>query len=150
MKRDNAKLVVFNRSGHTIYLGQQRRISGYRTPDDPPLPSADLDIPDDTPALDIVRAVDTVDGFRMVIRGPMVDVDLPTGEIAYCPTPSPIMAGAMMGDNGNAFGQLLALQAVTEKPGPLDSVCIAEYLERWREAGARIGRYLSGKITWEG
>ena len=148
--KDHAKLVVFNRSGHTIYLGNHRKLSGYRTPDEPPTPSAELAIPDGTPALDIVHAVDTVDGFRMVIQGPMVDVDLLDGEISRCPTPSPLMAGAMASDNDNAFGQLLALQAVTEKPGPLDSICTVEYIERWRQAGARIGCYRNGKIDWEG
>ena len=146
----SAKLVQFGRGGDTVYYGDGSTGTGYGNPDRPH--AADLSrhtIPDGTPAIDVRAAVETDEGMRWAIRGPMVDVDLSAGAVAPCPEPSPIFAVAVA---DNQFGTLLsdqrASRASGESRGPLDSVSIREYLAGWRDHGARIGCYRDGQIVW--
>jgi len=104
------------------------------------------------PAIDKREAVDTPEGFKWVYQGPMVDVDLPDGEVDQCPEPNPIMALAMM-EGQNEFGTMLVLQKSSrlakEPRGPLDSVSISEYIEGWRAHGAKIGKFTNGKYVFD-
>ena len=147
-----AKLVCFGRAGETVHCGGGVTISGYGSPDNPHAaePGDGLVIPDGTPAVDKQDAVETSEGFSWVFRSPMVDVDLPDGGYAPCPTPSAIFAEAV---SGNSFGGLLAAQSASrlsdESRGPLDFVSVSEYVDGWRIAGARIGKYADGQIVWD-
>lgn len=156
MRIRTAKLVTFGDGGDMVYLGGGSTCSGYGSPERPhaAAPGDDKAFPDGTPAIDKRPALATDAGYRLVFRGPMVDVDLPTGEVDRCPQPSDIMAVAMMTDPGNEFGALLGLQAASrarkDAVGPLDSADILTYVEMWRAVGARIGSYKGGVIVWEG
>lgn len=110
---------------------------------------------DGIPVIDKRAAVETLEGGAWVFRGPMVDVSLKDGDVDASPMPSEIMAGALA---ETAFGGLLAEHVearVQQKPrSGLDSVSIAEYVQGWREHGARIGRAFrnadgTGTIIWE-
>lgn len=151
MKASIARLVTFGRGGDTVYCNDSR-ISGYGRPDSPHAaePSARLVIPDGTPALDLHPALDTTEGFKWAFQGPMVDANLPENAHTDCPSPSPMFAAAVA---GNEFGTLLALQECSRhtrpnQPGPLDSVSIAEYVRGWKDHGARVGEYQAGRIVW--
>jgi hypothetical protein len=151
MTTNIAKLVCFGRGGDSVEYGKRCHGSGYGTPERPH--AADpktCTIPDGTIAIDKRTAIETPAGYAWVFNGPMVNVDLQDGDCSECPEPSPIFAGAVA---GNEYGSLLTLQAAhktaKKTPGPLDFVSIAEYVEGWRAVGARIGRYVAGKIVWE-
>jgi hypothetical protein len=88
-------------------------------------------------------------GFNWAFSGPMVNVDLKDGEIDACPELSEIFASAV---SNNQFGTMLAVHKATkvkQKRGALDKVSIKEYVDGWRDHGARIGRYRGGNIIWE-
>lgn len=147
-----AKLVTFGEGGDTVYYGRGCTGTGYGNPENPHAarPSADCIIPDGTPAIDKRPAIATDDGYRWVFRGPMVNVDLDDGGYDPCPQPSALFAGAMA-EGGGSYGTMLALQACSransEPRGPLDSVSIREYVDGWRDHGARIGHYENGQIV---
>jgi hypothetical protein len=138
------KLVTFGRSGDTAYCTRDKwgksTITGYGRPDRPHAGESNATHPieDGTPALDLLPAIETAAGFKWAFCGPMVDVDLPDGQVEKCPEPSPMFAAAV---SGNQFGTLLAVHATTkdQKAGALDSVCIREYIEGWTARGARLG-----------
>lgn len=158
MSRKVAKLVCFGRGGHTIDFGRYEwapghtatcTLSGYCSPDKPPQSNWEDVIPDGCPVVDKLPAIETAAGYAWVFKGPMVDVDLLDGDCSECPQPSELFAGAMA---GNSYGSLLAVHEITrqtQKRGALDHVSIREYIDGWREHGARIGRYESGRIVWE-
>lgn len=152
MENRTAKLVTFGRGGDTVYYSRNCHSTGYGNPDNPHAADpANHDIPDGTPVIDKRPAVETTEGFRWVVRGPMVDVDLEDGAVDRLPEPSPVMQAAM---SGNSYGALLTIHAAhkiirKDEPGPLDSVSIREYIEGWRKVGARIGAYQNGMIVWE-
>jgi len=153
MKQNIAKLVCFGDGGDTVHYGRGHTCGGHGTPERPhAAKTSDTTlIPDGCPVIDKRPAVATKEGFSWVFKGPMVNVDLDENEIEHCPVPNELFAGAMA--SSNSFGTLLALQAVNgfnkPKAGPLDSVCISEYIQGWREHGARIGHYQDGEIVWE-
>ncbi len=147
-----AKLVEFGRGGDSVEYGGGCSGSGYGTPENPHAAQPDNDciIPDGTPAIDKRAAIDTPEGYSWVFKGPMVDVNLPEGGREDCPQPSALFASAVA---GNDYGKLLALQVVhrhkADTPGPLDYVCLSEYVEGWRNHGARIGHYRDDQIVWD-
>lgn len=156
MTRYIAKLVCFGRGGHSIDFGRidhgsyssTSRLSGYCSPDNPPVSRDDCEIPDGTPVIDKLPAIETEAGYAWVFKGPMVDVDLVDGDCDECPQPSALFATAVA---ENAYGGLLAVHAVGRlagKRGALDSVSLREYIEGWREHGGRIGEYQGGRIIW--
>lgn len=150
MKHDIAKLVRFGRGGDTVYFGGGSRSEGYGSPERPHAATVRPDrlIPDGTPVVDVRAAVVTPEGFQWVFRGPMLNPDLPDGEVSELGDPG-IMAAALA---GSQYGDLLAIHVTDKKPGtagPLDYVGIAQYVKGWREHGARIGHYLNGTIQWE-
>lgn len=153
MSRRTAKLVTFGNGGDTVYFSAYCKCQGYGSPERPHAAqlSEDCIIPDGTPAIDKRAAVETDDGFRWAFQGPMVNVDLPENVVDCCPMPSPVFAAAMAETPG--FGSMLASQFVhgfgQETAGPLDSVSIGEYVNGWRDHGARIGYYKNGVIVWE-
>ena len=155
MKQGKAMLVEFGKGGDTVYFAAERganfscysTATGYGTPEQP---HAAHDIPDGVPAIDVRAAVETEAGFEWAFKGPIVNVDLPDGACEECPKPSPTFAMAVA---KNGFGRALALQAASKKrrptePGPLDRVSVAEYVQGWREHGARVGTYSGGRIVW--
>lgn len=148
MKERVAKLVTFGRGGDCVYYGRYWRSMGYGSPERPH--AADTDIPDGVVAIDQRAAIETRDdAYDWAFQGPMVDVDLPEGQVDPC-EPSGIMIDAMKSDSGNQFGQLLKLHEMNNtQPGPLDHVSIKQYVDGWRLVGARIGFYKNGKIIWE-
>lgn len=151
------KLVTFGRGGDTAYCASESfcgttsrsTIKGYGRPDRPHAGESceRHPIADGTPALDLLPAIETDAGFRWAISGPMVNVDLPDGDIERCPAPDPLFAAAVA---GNEFGSLLAVHAATKsaRAGALDSVSIAEYVREWVKLGARLGEYRGGRIVW--
>ena len=151
MEKRIAKLVEFGRGGDIVHYDENCHGSGYGDPEHPHAAKIDegLEIPDETIAIDKRDAAETPVGFKWVFSGPMVNVDLPDGECEACPAPSNIMASAMI---GNQFGTMIAVHAtskVKQKRGSLDKVSIKEYVDGWRNHGARIGRYRGGNIIWE-
>lgn len=154
MKSPTVKLVTFGRGGDTCYCGKGSTISGYGSPDRPHAGDATRhDIPDGTPALDLHPALESDEGIRWAICGPMVNVDLADDEIDRCPDPSEIFASAMVeaSRDGNPYAGMLATHQVTkrrQRAGSLDSVSRSEYIAGWLERGARLGRYEGGRIVW--
>jgi hypothetical protein len=150
MKKRIAKLVCFGAGGDSVEYGGGCHGSGYGSPERPHAAQIgdDLEIPDGTYAIDKRAAVETPEGYSWVFKGPMVNVDLPDGEVDRCPKPDPLFAAAV---SGNEYGSLLAVHQATkrQRAGALDSVSIAEYVQGWREHGARIGRYQNSQIVWE-
>lgn len=149
---DTIKLVTFGRGGDTAYCTGNATISGYGRPDRPHAGESceRHPIEDGTPALDLLPALETDEGFRHALRGPMVDVNLADDEVDRCPDPSPIFAAAV---SGNQFGTLLAMQSVAKAaapaaPGPLDSVSRSAFIAGWLAVGARLGHYQNGRIVW--
>lgn len=158
---DKLRLVTFGIGGHTEYY-DTHTIHGYERPNTVLKPYhwwADPEnkisyhiqpgTADGVPVINTRNAVETKEGFKMAINGPMVDVTLPDGEIDQCPEPSPVFAGAV---SGNQFGTLLKLQEKSRAKseiGPLDSVSIAEYARRWKEVGAQVGVIKGDKIVWD-
>ncbi len=149
------KLVTFGRGGDTAYCAKDEwgssTISGYGRPDRPHAGESTKERPidDGTPVLDLLPALETKEGYRWAVMGPMVNVNLPDGEIDRCPQPSSIFRNAVA---GNAFGTLLATHAATatkQKAGALDCVSVSEYIAEWVKLGARKGVYQDGKIVWE-
>ena len=127
METSIAKLVKSGRGCDTVYLGKGHTISGYGSPERPHAgetgkANGNLIIPDGTPAIDVRAAVETDDGYRWVFKGPMVDVDLPDG----------------------------GCSGYSKAPGAMDYVSTREYVEGWRQHGARIGHYSGGRIVWDG
>ena len=152
MKEEVPKLATFGRGGDTLYMTGNCTCSGYGSPERPHA-AEDCErhrIPEGMPAINLLPAIQTDEGFRWAIRGPMVDVNLDDGEVDECPTPSPMLAGAVA---DNQYGTLLAMQEVSrhkkEKRGPLDQVSISEFIQGWREHGAIIGRFENGCYVWE-
>lgn len=147
-KKETIKLVVYSQSGDRAYCTGQTTCSGYGTPEKPHATEGHC-IPDGTPVVDNRAAVDTDIGFGWVFAGPMLDVDLPDGVVNACPMPSLEMAAGLQG----AFGTLAALHTAArlEKApaGPLDMVCVSEYVKGWKEHGARVGHYQNNAIVWE-
>jgi len=147
-EKAQAKLIIFAQRGDRVYCGGSTTISGYGTPEKPHA-AAGLVIPDGCPVIDNRATVDTPEGFGWVFSGPMLDVDLPDGAVNACPMPSETMRAGLQG----AFSTLATLQTVaiaTHQPrGPLDFVGIAEYVQGWKEHGARVGHYQNGHIVWE-
>ena len=37
---------------------------------------------------------------------------------------------------------------ISEIPGPLDDVCLTEFLRGWSRVGAKVGIYSKGKVVW--
>lgn len=165
------KLVTFGKRGHTIHFARKFEYGGYSSSreegyDDPEnffepskwwahtwMERRDIREFEGCAWVNMREAVETDQGFKMAVSGPMVNVDLADGEIDRCPQPSEMMATAMMSEPGNQFGQLLALQGVSrakrEKIGPLDSICISAYLQAWKEVGAMVGRIINGQFVQE-
>lgn len=156
--KERARLVTFGRGGDTVYCGRgagefesKCTIAGYGRPD---RPHAADNLPAGVPALDLLPAIDTAEGWRYAITGPMVDVDLADDDVSECPQPSEIFAAAMLEDAGNQFGALLTLQAASraagKRPGPLDSVSVKAHIAAWMKLGARLG-HTDGKggIVWQ-
>jgi hypothetical protein len=138
MTKHDPKLITFAEGGDRVYYTNGCTGSGYGNPD---RPHASADMPEGIPCIDKRAALKTEAGLKLLLRGPMVSADLPDGEVEVCPEPSPILAAGVA---GNAFGNLLALNAAhklvaPKTPGPLDSVSVSAYVELWRAAGARIG-----------
>lgn len=107
------------------------------------------------PVVDVRPAIETAEGYSWVFKGPLLNVDLPDGEADECPMPSEILA---FGLAHSGYGPLLLDHAVARKTerkrSSLDSVSVSEYVQGWREHGARIGRFFvrdgQGVIEWEG
>lgn len=167
-----AKLLQFGKGGYTLYFSKEGlrscTSSGYLSPEsfvkpyhwwaDPPekltrhwdgykFPKEGI------PIIDKLPAIKTPSGFHWVFEGPMVDVDLEDGAVSKCPEPSPTMASAVA---GNTYGALLTEHKEVKKVrkhGSLDSVSVKEYVDGWREHGARIGRLFVednvARIEWE-
>jgi hypothetical protein len=168
---ETAKLIKFTERGHTVHLASQHYSnvsqSGYESPesfcqpyhwwadksDTTRVHYENMTIPDSgVPVLDIRQATQTPEGVSWVFKGPLLDVDLPDGQVSELPTPDPLFAGAVA---NNAYGKLLAIHAGKEqgKRGALDSVSVSEYINGWKEHGGKVGRFYvrngQASIEWE-
>lgn len=173
--KDVARLLSFGRGGHCIDytsgagVGYSRCThSGYDSPETfGPLtqwwahpkgemcsPWSSMTVPPEgIPVIDKLPALATPEGRSWVFRGPMVDVDLPDGGVDCCPQPSEVLAAGVDDDYRAMLLQQEAARAAGKR-SPLDSVCIAEYVDGWRKAGARIGRAFreadgTARLVWE-
>lgn len=148
------KLISFGRGGHTIHYASQptphgstkSTLSGYDTPESLKI-TPDLE---GVPVVDVRAAVDTPEGFKQVLSGPMVDVDLPPDGHKPLGEQERQAAASMMGPGGlsGSFATLATL-AQDRTYGGLDYVGVGIYLALWQKAGARIGRVEGGHIVWE-
>lgn len=140
------KLLTFGRGGATAYVSARttRRCASWRP--DGPLPTDS----EGAVVVDTRPAVETRDGFRWAVIGPLVNVDLPPGESRPLPACEPLIAAAVA---GTEYGTLLALHYGTQTDGiagPLDEVSIPAFVAGWRAVGARVGRVIDGRVVWEG
>ncbi len=161
-----ARLIKFTVTGHTLHSSyvpanpgditySNCRCNGYESPESFVKPyhwwadAKDVTrthygkyvIPSEgVPVVDIRQAIETKDGYSWVFQGPLLDCDLPDGEVdSLCEPSEPF--GSIVDAN---FGGLLTLQRVTritQKRGALDSVSVSEYVQGWKEHGARIGSF---------
>ena len=153
------KLVTFGRGGATVYFSKWSQLQTYDSREQFFKASKwwahnyetirDVSQYEGVPFCDKTKAVESDAGFKFAIRGPMVNVDLPTGKISECPQPSEFLAAGV----SEEFKTLLAMQVLSKarkvKAGPLDEVSISEYLDGWREYGATIGTIRNGKFVSE-
>lgn len=157
-----AHLISFGLAGHGVEITDTRRngsrtkarISGYDCPESferalargekaeyPPL--AGVPVLDKRPALR--------DRPVLGIQSPLVDVELEEGTVERLDARA---ARSMLHGLSGGFEVLAALAIVHDgkpEPGPLDSVPLRDYLEWWRERGARLGR-MDGqglRIVWQ-
>lgn len=167
--KKRAGLLHFGARGHTIHASSET-CQGYEDPESfvrpyhwwahPPeqmsLHWDSYEIPAEGVAVvDVRAAIETPEGYSWVFKGPLVDVDLADDQVNECPMPSPILA---FGLAQSGYGLLLADHVVAKnspqrKRSSLDSVSVSEYINGWREHGARIGRFFvrngAGVIEWE-
>jgi hypothetical protein len=170
-----AKLLTFGKGGHALYLARDGGgcsgsacCQGYESPESfvkpyhwwahPPEQISyhwgNYTIPPEgVPVIDTNSATDTKEGRAWSFHGPMVDVDLPDGEIDRLGDVSPIMGPAVAAFGMTAMVAENKAAVQSKKAGPLDSVAIPEYIAGWRDHGARIGRFFLagniGRIEWE-
>tara|TARA_R100000306_G_scaffold61072_2_gene62735 strand:- start:375 stop:890 length:516 start_codon:yes stop_codon:yes gene_type:complete len=146
-----AKLISFGKGGHTIHYGTVDNCTSKRQGYETPASFEALPEHDGAPCIDVRDAVDTDAGYRWVFSGPMVDVDLPAGEVSGIDlSPGSSMVADAIGKQADTYGTLVRLhRASTSKAGPLDSVAIPEYLAGWYDNGARVGVVVDGEIQWE-
>lgn len=99
------------------------------------------------------RTVDEGVLINGALNGPMVNVDLNDGAVDRCPDPDPLLVGALvesadLSGNWGMAGPVAKRAADPEWRG-LDTVSLPEYLQFWRERGARVGRRVLTQIRWE-
>ena len=141
------KLLSFGEGGHSIDFGSGWTLSGY---DEPETFDGWDDVPEGCPVLDKRPAMDTKEGYWWVFRGPMVNVDLPEGEVdrLRISEDNP-MIHAMLSGSGNLFGALAALHITSKEPvGPLDYVSTKDYIKGWVNLGAKEGVVKNRSIFW--
>jgi hypothetical protein len=167
-----AKLLKFSVAGHTLHYSQEGfshcHCTGHEDPESFCKPyhwwahPADqmsrhwdgYEFPEEgIPVIDIREAIETPEGYSWVFNGPMLDCNLPDGEIDRLGEVSPMMLPAI-----EAYGQgvaLLATIAAKSKgiAGPLDDVSVSEYVAGWKAHGAKVGRcFVEGdicRIEWD-
>lgn len=148
MSKHVARLVKFGRGMDTVYYTGGMRASGYGNSGSP---HAAKGVPAGVVAVDLTPALETVEGFKWVFRGPMVNVDLPEGEVNRLGRvkDSPMVNALKQGNYGNLIRMHEEQEARGERSG-LDEVSLEEWVEGWRQLGARVGRYNEvGEIDWE-
>lgn len=149
-KKTAVKLITFGRGGHTFELSAHSKLSGYDTPErvEGELAAGryddNYDIPDGTPAVDKVPAINQPGGVAAVFKSPLVNVDLDEGDIERFNLPKNSIIGdavqnGLMGPVAQASVALALVAKGKPEPGPLDEVSIDVYLTYWRRKGARIG-----------
>lgn len=155
---EQPKLVVFGNGGTTVHFSNSHRCTGEKSREAFFAPSRwwthewaerkGIEQWEGVPFVDLRAAVETEAGYRLCIAGPMVNVDLAEGEVDALPDVSPLMAGAMQ---GTSYGGLLTLQKASKvagrKAGPLDGICVSEYMALWREVGADVGTIKAGQFS---
>lgn len=100
------------------------------------------------PWIDKRAAVQTIEGVKLAISGPMVGVDLSDDEIERCPEPSSLMVATAHPINQS----MLAIHHVTKAANPygsLDYVCIREFMRLWQSVGAKVGYIRNGQFVEE-
>ena len=153
--KNTARVLSFGKGGHTIYYSGHGTCSGYCDPEsfinrdnhsDEVWPS------DGVPVVDMRSAVDTKEGWSWVFKGPMLDPDIKDGEVDKCPALEPFHVVAFSGF-GSALLAGVSSQLTKERAGALDSVSTKEWVEGWRNHGARVGRCFvkdnQTTIVWE-
>jgi len=150
-----AKVVVLNRSGWRVHYPEPEKkgLGGYATgrEPEPPLETEEFRIEDGTPVLDIRQAVETEQGKRWSIIGPLCDASLEPGEIRKGGYAGPELQEVL---EGTLHGTVAMIHEALSNPpqsvGPLDSVSAQEYVKGWvRNGGARLGTYQNGKPVFQ-
>lgn len=156
-----AALIEFGLGGHRIEYAPragygQCSCSGYESPESFERREASCNdpenIPDGIPVIDKRAVLEQRPGLAW--SEPMVDTGLAPSQVDACPSPSSLMAAAMVGSPGNQFGAMLvghraAKGSNPNEPGPLDSIAVIDSVNRWRSHGAQIGHWCQGRIVWE-
>lgn len=162
---DPPALLKFTRSGYTLDFYRKNgraHQEGYDSPENFFRPShwwahdytttRDPAQLEGIPWLDIREAVETPEGRRWVFTGPLCDPKLADGQVDDLEVQGLTCAGLISG--GGEFAALLTMQAAhkatdRKKPGPLDSVSVAEYVRGWIAHGARGGIIRGGEFVQE-
>jgi hypothetical protein len=154
-----ARLLKFTVSGHALeyYEGTDTtgHCQGYEDPESFPKPyhwwahppeqmSTHFEgyqfPPEGIPVIDIRAAVDTPEGYSWVFKSPLLDVRLPDGAVSRLPPIPEIMLPLLTASPEGRTA--LACQVLTQgrRAGALDNVSVEEFVQGWKEHGARIGR----------
>jgi len=107
----------------------------------------DLDL-EGVPVLDKRAALEA--DVRLAFDSPMVDPDLEPGTVSRFGDAGRASARAMLPALGGGFKALAATAVLDPSYGGLDYVAADLFVEWWRARGARAGRIVGGRITWEG
>lgn len=86
-------------------------------------------------------------GVSYVLNGPMVDLRLPENTVKRFNGHETV--ALMLPGFGGSF-QSLAAQAIKDREWRgFDYISLDLYVAAWRGLGARVGRYINGRVEWE-
>lgn len=118
MNKYIAKLVTFGKGGDTVYIGANHTISGYGNPERPHAADSQKD------------TLEIPDGTFAIDKRPAVETE---EGFAW------VFKGPMINVD--------LVESETDKHA-FSYVTINDYVEGWKNHGAKIGTYLKGQIVW--
>ena len=153
MRKDNTLRLLKFGGGGVSAEGVNFSVQGLRYPES--FRNCTYDLPHGgLPVLDIRDAIETPEGYAWVFRGPMCDPSLPDGVIDTFDEEHDWFTKALASAIPE-FGGILEHHTYTvgQPARALDRVSINQYLQGWRDHGARVGilQIIDNEphITWE-